>query len=452
MSMPHLVPEKQRRFAIEVVEELRAAGFAAYWAGGCVRDQLLGRTPWDFDVATDAKPEEIRGLFGRRRTLAIGAAFGVITVLGPPEAGQVEVTTFRRDSAYSDGRHPDHVTFSSPEEDARRRDFTINGMFYDPLADQLIDFVSGADDLRTGIVRAIGLARERFAEDKLRMLRAIRFATIFNFQLEPATEAAIREMAAEITVVSAERIAAEIEIMLVHANRARAVRLLAETGLLEAVGVPPLGGSGFALEPTLTLLEKLVEPTFALSLAVLLHGVGVPPLGGDGPREAEPQRPPKGGTTTGRLPQGGIPTFAADIGRRWRLARKDSDRAGWLLAHWGALGAARQMPWSKLQRLLTSEGIVELLALHDALAAVGEINPAEIHSCRERLALPPAELDPPPLVTGADLIALGVPRGKLYARLLEQLRDAQLDGIVTTKDDALELARRLWPEEVRSEG
>src|SRR5260370_28077261 len=166
--MPHLVHEKQRRFAVEVVEELRAAGFAAYWAGGCVRDQLLGRTPWDYDVATGAKPEEIRGLFGRRRTLAIGAAFGVITVLGPPEAGQVEVTTFRRDAGYSDGRHPDRVTFTSPEEDARRRDFTINGMFYDPLADRVIDFVGGADDLRARIVRAIGLARERFAEDKLR--------------------------------------------------------------------------------------------------------------------------------------------------------------------------------------------------------------------------------------------------------------------------------------------
>jgi hypothetical protein len=444
--MPHLVPEKQRRFAVEVVEELRAAGFTAYWAGGCVRDQHLGRPPWDYDVATDAKPDQIRGLFGRRRTLAIGAAFGVITVLGPSEAGQVEVTTFRRDAAYSDGRHPDGVTFSSPEEDARRRDFTINGMFYDPLADHTIDFVGGQEDLRAGIVRAIGDARERFSEDKLRMLRAIRFATLFGFELEAATEGAIREMAAEITVVSAERIAAEIEIMLVNANRARAVRLLAETGLLAAVGVPPSGGGapapadrpakagtptgGLALEPTLALLERLHDPTFALALAVLLHGVEAP----DSRLLTPDSRPPKGGT----------PTIAAAIGRHWRLARKDSDRAGWLLAHWGALGAARQMPWSKLQRLLTSEGVVELLALHDALAAVGEIDPAEIHYCRERLALPPAELNPPPLVTGADLIALGIPRGKLYARLLEQLRDAQLDGLVTTKDDALALARRLW--------
>ncbi len=240
LSMPHLVPEKQRRFAVEVVEELRGAGFTAYWAGGCVRDQLVARTPWDYDVATDAKPDEIRRLFGRHRTLAIGAAFGVITVLGPAEAGQVEVTTFRRDADYSDGRHPDRVTFSSPEEDARRRDFTINGMFYDPLADHIIDFVGGEADLRARIVRAIGDARERFTEDKLRMLRAIRFATLFGFELEPATEAAIREMAAEITVVSAERIAAEIEIMLVHANRARAVRLMAETRLLNAV-LPEVG-------------------------------------------------------------------------------------------------------------------------------------------------------------------------------------------------------------------
>ena len=299
--MDHLVPSKQRQFAVEVVEELRAHGFTAYWAGGCVRDQLLHRTPWDYDVATDAKPDEIRHVFGRRRTLAIGAAFGVITVLGPKEAGQVEVTTFRQDAAYRDGRHPDSVTFSSPEEDAKRRDFTINGMFYDPLADQIIDYVGGADDLRAEIVRAIGAPRERIAEDKLRMLRGVRFAVLFGFELEAATAAAIREMASQITIVSAERIAAEIEIMLLHPNRARAVRLLRETGLLEAILPEVVREESW--EQTLVLLECLCEPTFPLALAVLLRAAN----------------------------DSGI---AAAIGKRWRLAKADSDRAAWLLAHW----------------------------------------------------------------------------------------------------------------------
>ncbi len=290
-------PAKQRRFAVEVVDQLRAQGFQAFWAGGCVRDQLLQRRPKDFDVATNAVPEEIRRVFGRRRTLAIGAAFGVITVLGLPEAGQVEVTTFRRDAEYRDGRHPDRVEFSSPEEDAQRRDFTINGMFYDPLAEQVIDYVGGQEDLRAGIVRAIGDPQARFREDKLRMLRAVRFASIFDFELEAATLAAIQEMAAEVTVVSAERIAGEIEIMLEEHGRARAVRLLRETGLLAAV-LPELVESGewrveseeapVSREPvgererqwtrTIALFDSLNEPTFALALAVLLQGMERPAL------------------------------------------------------------------------------------------------------------------------------------------------------------------------------
>jgi tRNA nucleotidyltransferase/poly(A) polymerase len=190
-----LLPQEQRRFAVEVVRKLRNAGFEAFWAGGCVRDKLLGRTPKDYDVATNATPPQIRELFGRRRTLAIGAAFGVITVIGPKSAGMIEVATFREDAAYSDGRHPDHVTFSSAREDAARRDFTINGLFYDPLDDRVIDFVGGQEDLALRRIRAIGNPRERIAEDKLRLLRAVRFSATFDFALEEGTRAAIREMA-----------------------------------------------------------------------------------------------------------------------------------------------------------------------------------------------------------------------------------------------------------------
>ncbi len=409
--MDHLIPAKQRQFAIEVVEELRGHGFTAYWAGGCVRDHLLHRTPWDYDVATDAKPDEIRHIFGRRRTLAIGAAFGVIAVVGPCEAGQVEVTTFRRDAAYRDGRHPESVSFSSPEEDAKRRDFTINGMFFDPLSDEVIDFVGGADDVRAGVVRAIGEPRERFTEDKLRLLRGVRFAALFNFKLDPSTETAIREMAAQITVVSAERIAAEMEIMLLDANRSRAVRLLDDTGLLAAI--LPEVARGESLDRTLVLLEKLTEPTFPLALAVLLHSVGNPPI-------------------------------AIGVGRRWRLPTRAFERTSWLLAHWGALANAQGVPWSRLQRLLIHEGIGDLLALHDTLATTGAFDASDVAYCRHRLAQPPDEVNPPPLITGDDLIALGIPRGKIYSELLEKTRDAQLDSQIHTHEEAVRFAEAMW--------
>ena len=210
-------PEQARQFALEVVSRLRAAGYQAFWAGGCVRDELLGRIPVDYDVATSAKPDEVRGVFGRRRTLAIGAAFGVITVLGPRdqadgglrEAGQIEVATFRTDAAYTDGRHPAGVTFSSPEEDAQRRDFTINGLFLDPVTGEVHDYVGGREDLKAGVVRAIGVPAMRFGEDHLRMLRAVRFAAGFAFALDGETRAAIEKMTHLVTTVSPERIAAE---------------------------------------------------------------------------------------------------------------------------------------------------------------------------------------------------------------------------------------------------
>jgi poly(A) polymerase len=225
----------QREFALDIVRKLRAAGYDALWAGGCVRDQLLGLVPKDYDVATSATPDQIRDVFGRRRTLPIGAAFGVITVLGPRSAGQIEVATFRADAAYSDGRHPDSVTFTTAEHDAERRDFTINGLFYDPIAETVVDYVGGQQDLRDRIIRAIGDPRLRLTEDKLRMLRAVRFAATFRFEIEPETFRAIQEMAGDITSVSAERIGMEIRRMLLDPNRAVALELLKESGLLAHV-------------------------------------------------------------------------------------------------------------------------------------------------------------------------------------------------------------------------
>jgi poly(A) polymerase len=442
---------KQREFALEIVRKLRAAGYIAYWAGGCVRDRLLARVPKDYDVATSAQPEQIREVFGRRRTLAIGAAFGVISVIGPREAGQVEVTTFRRDAAYSDGRHPDSVTFSGPEEDARRRDFTINGLFYDPLADEVIDYVGGREDLRQGVVRAIGDPRQRFAEDKLRMLRAVRFTATFGFRLDAATQTAIAQMAGEIVVVSAERIAQELRMMLMHPSRTTALQLLLDTGLLAAVlpeavamrGIPQgkrMQPEGDLWDHTLLVIEKLRSPSFTLALGALLHDIG---------------KPPTMSRRDGRL------TFydhelvgegiAQRVCRRWKLSNKETERVCWLVRYHMYLGEARKMRWAKLQRMLTTEGIEELLDLHEADALASDGNTAEIDYCRQLLAQSPDELNPLQLLTGHDLIRHGVPQGKHYQWLLERVRDAQLEKTIRSKRDALALVDRLLAERVPDE-
>ncbi len=421
--LPDIVPEKQRRFAIDIVRKLRAVGFEAYWAGGCVRDQLLGREPHDYDVATSAEPPEIRNLFGKRRTLPIGAAFGVITVLGPRDAGQIEVATFRRDARYSDGRHPDSVTFSTAREDATRRDFTINGLFYDPIEQRVIDFVDGRKDLKQQVIRAIGLARERFTEDKLRMLRAVRFSATLDFSLDENTLAAVREMAPEISVVSAERIAGEMERMLVDPNRTTAVRLLLESGLA-AVVLPEIVSSDSALDSCDDyakigkVIERLSEPSFPLALAALLY-----------------QRTDSQG--------------AIGVCRRWRMSNSHTDRVGWLLDHRGKIEAARAMKWSALQKILVADGAEELLALEEAVALAGSGPTDDVDYCRSLLQRPREELDPPPLLTGDKLLEHGVPAGPAYRLLLEEARNAQLDELIHTKAEALELVDRLIEENNR---
>ena len=416
--MPTVLPEKQRLFALEIVQRLRRAGFEAYWAGGCVRDQLLGRTPKDYDVATDATPRQIHRLFPRRRTLDMGAAFGVVTILGRRGSGQVEVATFRSDATYSDGRHPDSVTFSTAEEDAARRDFTINGLFFDPVKRQVIDFVGGREDLERRVVRAIGQPLERFGEDKLRMLRAVRFAATLDFTLEQRTLGAIRRMAAQITVVSRERVAVEMRRILVDCQRGRGVRLLLETGLAAAILpelVPADDAGSRRLDHTLAMLERLHEPSFPLTLAVLLGEL----VDADG---------------------------AEQVCRRWRLSNKENHRVWWLVEHRGALFAARTMRRSALLRLLVAEGIEELLALEESVALIDGSDTDEVAYCRSLLERPRETLDPPPLLTGDDLLAAGVAPGPQYGELLERVRNAQLDEEIHTKADALALVDRLTDE------
>jgi poly(A) polymerase len=420
--MVHLAgihPEKARQFAVEVVRTLRGSGYEAYWAGGCVRDRLLGREPKDYDVATDAQPAQVRAVFGRRRTLPLGAAFGVITVLGPKEAGQIEVATFREDAAYSDGRHPDQVHYSTAKEDASRRDFTINGLFYDPIEDRVIDFVGGQEDLRGRCIRAIGDPMERFTEDKLRMLRALRFSANLDFQLDPTTLEAIRQMADQIGVVSPERISSEMRQVLTDPRRAAGVRMLVESHLGAAI-LPEVRGGGQPdrkrLERTLAVLDRLDGPQFPLAFAVVL------------------------------APSVDV-AAAEQIGRRWRLANKEIDRLGWLLRHHGSLDAAQERPWSRVQRVLVADGAGDLLNWMQAERGADGLADADVGWCREQLAQPRERIDPEALLSGDDLIRHGVARGPIYRELLDQVRDAQLDGEIATRKEALALVDRLVAED-----
>ena len=422
---PALDLTKMRQFAVEVVGRLRAKGHEALWAGGCVRDQLLGLAPKDYDVATSARPEDIRDVFGYKRTLPIGAAFGVISVLGPRGAGHIEVATFRRDEEYLDGRHPSGVTFTNAEEDARRRDFTINGIFYDPLLEKVIDYVGGQQDLESKLVRAIGDPRQRFAEDKLRMLRAVRFAATFDFALDPDTLAAIQQQADELTVVSVERIAGELRRMLVHPRRRRAMVLLRAARLLEVV-LPEVASQSAAApedapqhtwENKLAILDRLREPTISVALAVMLRDLTNP----DEPRLA----------------------LARQICWGLSLTNEESDGVQKLLREEPLIRSAKTLPWPRLQRILVAPRVAELLDYVEAVAAVLDRTTAAVDHCRQLLLLPADQLDPPPLINGDDLKRAGIPPGPKYKVILEAVRDAQLEGKVVSPLEALSLAQRL---------
>jgi len=412
--------DPKREFAVDVVRTLARAGFTALWAGGCVRDLLLGRPPDDYDVATSARPEEVQKLFGPRRTLAIGASFGVILVHGPrgSGAGDVEVATFRTEGPYLDGRRPEHVVFATPEEDAHRRDFTINGMFYDPIAEELKDFVGGRDDLAAKIVRAIGDPPARFREDKLRMLRAVRIAARFDFEIDPPTADAAHQMAREILVVSQERIADELKKMLVHPRRARAVGLAQELHLLTVI-LPELApicasagrpGSEDRWQVTRATLDRLEIPRFELALAALLHEVT-----GDHAAAAK---------------------LVEQACRRLKLSNQECDDISWLVGHRAALQGAPAFRKSRL--------IHELIGLESAHAHVANESLADVEFCQHYLRTTPMhEINPPPVVNGEDLKALGIEPGPQYKEILEKVRDAQLDGVISTREEAIEFIRRL---------
>ncbi len=409
-------PAAARLFAAEIVRRLREAGHEAYWAGGCVRDELLSRIPVDYDVATAALPEIVRSLFGRKKTLAIGAAFGVITVLGPKDAGQVEVATFRADADSTDGRHPAGVTFCSAREDARRRDFTINGMFLDPLSGEVHDFVGGREDLAAGVIRAIGVPAQRFVEDHLRMLRAVRFAAGFDFALDRDTRAAIERMTHLVVSVSSERIAAELRAMVSRPGRGRALALLEETGLAREVlpEVAPAAGDAAgrtAWDRATAVVAALDEPTLPQAIAALCEAARV-------------DRP-------------------GSIATRLRLSNQEAKAIAWLhvtLAELGRLDRLDSLPWSKLQPSVAHAHAPLLADLLRARAARGAGSPAAAAWFTAQSGRPRTEIDPPPLVTGADLIAAGVAPGPAMGETLALIRGRQLDGLITTREQALAMA------------
>ena len=430
----------QQAFALEVAAKLRAAGFEALWAGGCVRDLQLGIEPTDYDVATSARPEQVQAIF--RRSLSVGASFGVIVVQGNDETGDIEVATFRSDGQYSDGRRPDSVEFCDARNDALRRDFTINGMFFDPVAGEIVDYVGGREDLKNGYLRAIRDPLERFTEDKLRLLRAVRFAARFHLNIDPATLAAIRAMASQIHVVSVERIAQEFHKMLPHSSRVNGMRLLRESGLLKEIlpecermiGViqqKPAYPDADVWEHTLRVLELLPgKPGFTLAMGTLLHDVGKPDaMVNDNGRITFYHH-----ESIGR-------ELANRICLRWKLSSAEIRRICWLVEYHQYLGKAMQMKESKIKKILSEPGVEELLDLHeaDALASTGD--KSQIDYCRFYLKdQPQGPINPPLLLTGHDLARLGLNPGPIYKIVLDYVRDAQLDRRIQNKSQATDLA------------
>ncbi|MDR3621838.1 MAG: CCA tRNA nucleotidyltransferase [Paludisphaera borealis] len=427
-------------FAEEVVSRLRQAGFQAFWAGGCVRDILLGLEPADYDVATNATPEQVM-LSLPYRSLTMGVSFGVVRVRHPRRQGiEVEIATFRSDLAYIDGRRPSGVVYSSPEMHAPRRDFTVNGMFMDPVGREVIDFVGGRADLDAKLLRAIGEPSARFREDKLRLLRAVRFAARFDLRIEPATLSALKAMAAEVVVVSPERIAQELRRMLVHRNRALAMDMAMDYGLVAAV-LPPLSATkgvfqGKPMQPegdlwdhTLLVLDLLPgNPSFTLAFAALLHDVGKPFT-----------RSIHHGRTSYHNHEQVGGRKADDLGRRLKLSNAERERVAWLVTYHQYLGEAKKLREAKLKRMLAEPGIDELLALHraDALASTGDLQ--HVDYCEYYLRCQPSgPINPPPLLSGHDLVRHGLKPGASFSTILDQVREAQLDGRINSKAEALE--------------
>jgi poly(A) polymerase len=458
-----------KEFAISVIRTLREHGHKAYLVGGCVRDLLLGREAADYDVTTDALPEEVMRIFPE--TYAVGAQFGVVLIPAPetdvassvftetpgcadvvsyvsPKANVVEVATFRCDVGYSDGRHPDEVRFSKdPREDVERRDFTINGLLLDPLTNEVLDYVGGRKDLDAGIIRTIGDPERRFAEDKLRMLRGIRFAARFGYTIEPKTFQAIRELAPQIHQVSRERVSDELSRMLIEGHARQAFLLLDETGLLHEV-LPEIEAMKGVEQPsqfhpegdvfvhTLLLLDKLPHPSpVTLAWGALLHDVGKPPTFRIAPDRIR---------FDGHVDVG--VKMAEEICERLRFSNDDTDQILGLVDNHMRFAHVQQMKESTFKRFVRMPRFDEHLELHrmDCLSSHGDLT--SYNFTREKMnAMPAAAMRPTPLITGDDLISSGFAPGPQFKKILAAVEDGQLEGLLHNKEEALAFVRNQFP-------
>ena len=434
-----------RDAATAIVARLRGAGHQAYFVGGCVRDLVLGRAPKDFDVATSATPDQVLTLF--EKTFAVGAHFGIVLVC----TGEIttEVATFRSDGDYSDGRRPDAVRFSAtPEEDVKRRDFTINGMMMDPVSESVLDLVGGMQDLDAHLIRAIGDPGARFTEDKLRMLRAVRFAARFTFDLEPVTAKAIERLAPAVNQVSHERMRDELTRMLTEGHARRAFEMLDATGLLAQVLPEVVKMKGVAQPPqyhpegdvwvhTLMLLDGLPAGVpVALAWGALLHDIGKPAT-----FRVAPDRIRFDGHV-----EAGV-RIAGEICKRLRFPNHETEQILSLIANHMRFGDVRKMKESTLKRFFRLQSFDQHLALHrlDCLASHGSLELYDF--ARERFeTLPEEEVRPPLLLSGKDLIEAGYQPGPQFSQMLAMAEDAQLEGTVHTREQALTLVRERWPQ------
>ncbi len=443
-----------RVFAEHICRALRSAGYQAYFVGGCVRDILLHREPADYDVATDATPERVEQIFPN--SLMVGAKFGVVVVVQEPEAsGQaesasatVEVATFRLDVGYSDGRHPDQVVYaSSPQQDVQRRDFTINGLLLDPETNEVLDYVGGREDLRAGIIRAIGRPEDRFREDKLRMLRAVRFASRFGYTIEPETLRAIQKLAPEIGQVSAERLRDELTKLLTEGAARGGFELLDETHLLphllpeiarmKGVAQPPqFHPEGDVWIHTLLMLEGLrPQSSPTLAWGVLLHDVGKPPT-------FTPPAGPNGRIRFDRHAEVGT-RMAEDICERLRFSNDDTAQIASLVANHLKFKDVLQMKRSTLKRFVRLDRFDEHMELHRLDCSSSHRNLDNYEFMRRFLAETPAEaVRPARILTGDDLISMGFRPGPEFKEILDAAEDAQLEGSISTHDDALVWVRK----------
>ena len=428
--------------ALNVLKQLRDRGYTAYFVGGCVRDLLLGMCPQDYDIATSAHPEQVMSLFPN--TIVVGAQFGVVLIViedrGAGKPIHVEVATYRADVGYSDGRHPDAVRYSeTAEEDVQRRDFTINGLLLDPIGNDVLDYVGGRSDLELGIIRTIGDPRQRFREDKLRMMRAVRFAARLGYEIDTSTLSAIRELAGEIHQVSRERIRDELDKMLTEGRARQCFELLDATGLLAQVlpeinamkGVeqpPQYHPEGDVWVHTLLLLEGLEKGcSKSLAWGVLLHDVGKPPTFRVAPDRIRFDQHAEVGTR-----------MAEEICRRLRFPNDTTEQVNALVANHMRFGDVKKMKKSTLKRFMRLPAFDQHLELHrlDCLASHRNLSLYEF--VREKLESTPAEeIHPAPLITGKDLIAHGWNPGPRFRTVLQAVEDAQLEGVLHTHEEAI---------------